>query len=224
MMILFWIMYFFSSGLKQQAPHIGNGPQQRCMDGPWITSTRGGNQYTIELHNHLLSSTGPFGDCNDMNFQRFKWRGCLFVCLTLMIFTFTIWPGIKTGLNCYFQLSFLAHDDCRQDITVATSPPVTMPARKNLSATASLSSIKPAMTNTKNTEARLHATAKLISNSNGFVFLLYMNEAYLDMTKSWICHTEALLPDILNNTGEKANYNSPLSFLGRGVYVPYFIL
>jgi len=41
--------------------------------------------------------------------------------------------------------------------------------------------------------------SKRISDANGFVFLLFLNDAYLEMTQSWICNVQGLLPDVLKH-------------------------
>ena len=50
------------------------------------------------------------------------------------------------------------------------------------------------------TEPALWSVAKGISQSNGFVFLMFLNNAYLEMTKSWICKAQAIIPDVLKYT------------------------
>jgi hypothetical protein len=43
-------------------------------------------------------------------------------------------------------------------------------------------------------------TAQRIHAENGFVYLMFLNSGFLDMTKSWICNTLAVASDVLKNT------------------------
>lgn len=49
------------------------------------------------------------------------------------------------------------------------------------------------------TQATLLNRAASISNSNAFVYLLFTNDALVEMTKNWICNVQKLQPDILHH-------------------------
>ncbi len=49
-------------------------------------------------------------------------------------------------------------------------------------------------------ESTMMHTASRIQAENGFVYLLFLNAGYLDMTKSWICNILQVAESVLNNT------------------------